>query len=77
MADDQVQVAIDDERCIGSGMCEMLEEAIFLVDDDTNIAGVIGEAMLPHDRALIAIDRCPSSAISIVEAAVEPSSEEE
>lgn len=58
-------------------MCEMLEEATFLIDEDTNIAGVIGDATLPRDRALIAIDRCPSSAISIIEAASEPPSEEE
>ena len=60
-----VKVVVDAEKCIGSGMCEMLEEATFLIDDDTNIAGVVGEALLPTDRAAAVIDRCPASAISL------------
>lgn len=59
-----VRVTVDADKCIGSGMCEMLEEATFLIDEDTNLAGVIGDALLPPDRAAIVIDRCPASAIS-------------
>lgn len=66
-AADNVSLAIDAERCIGSGMCEMLEEAVFELDDDTNIATLIGAAALPRDRALVVIDRCPSSAIVALE----------
>lgn len=66
MTGDDVQVQIDDTLCIAGGQCEMLEEATFLVDDDTAIAAVIGTGMLPRDRAEIVIDRCPSGAISIV-----------
>lgn len=65
--DTPVQLVVDVDRCIGSGMCEMLEEATFLIDEDTNIAGTIGEATLPDDRAAVVIDRCPAGAISVVE----------
>lgn len=62
-----VQVAVDEQKCIGSGMCEMLEEAVFEINEDTNIAVTLAPGTLPADRAAIVIDRCPSSAISVVE----------
>jgi len=61
---DFVLVVVDAEKCIGSGMCEMLEETTFLINEDTNIAGVTGTGMLSPDRAAVVIDRCPASAIS-------------
>lgn len=64
-----VTLVVDQERCIGSGSCEMLEEEVFMLDDDTNIAGLVGDGQLPAARALAVIDRCPSAAIRIVEAA--------
>jgi len=68
---DLVVVTVAQDRCIGSGSCEMLEEQTFELDDDTNIAGVVGDASLPRERALIVIDRCPSSAISIAPSPVD------
>ena len=41
-----MKLVVDAEKCIGSGMCEMLEEATFLIDEDTNIAGVVGEGTI-------------------------------
>ena len=66
MSDDLVSLVIDGDKCIGSGMCEMLEEATFLIDENTNVAQVVGEGRLPQERAAIVIDRCPASAISII-----------
>lgn len=63
---ERVVLVVDTDRCIGSGMCEMLEEAIFLIDEDTNIAGVLGDGTLPAERAAVVIDRCPASAISVL-----------
>lgn len=60
-----VQLVVDADKCIGSGTCEMLEEEIFLIDEDTNIAEVIGHGSLVAERAAIVIDRCPASAISL------------
>ena len=64
-----VLMVIDEDVCIGAGQCEMLEEETFLLDDDTVIAGVIGTAMLPVDRAEIVVETCPSQAISFVDPA--------
>ena len=61
---DLVRLMVNADTCIGSGMCEMLEEEHFLIDDDTNIATVIGDGQLPADRAAKVIDQCPASAIS-------------
>ena len=66
-----VLMQVNEDTCIGSGQCEMLEEETFYVDDDTVIAGVIGTGMLPADRAKKVVDTCPTKAISIVEAAAE------
>jgi ferredoxin len=65
MSDVLVKLIVDADKCIGSGMCEMLEEETFRIDEDTNIAEVMGQGLLPQKQAAIVIDRCPASAISI------------
>jgi ferredoxin len=65
MSDALAKLVVDADKCIGSGMCEMLEEETFLIDEDTNIAQVTGEGSLTAERAATVIDRCPASAISI------------
>ena len=67
MSEDLVTVAVDSERCIGGGQCEMLEPDVFLLDDGTAISSVIGSGALPRDRADVVVHRCPGAAISIVE----------
>ena len=62
---DLVAVAVDAERCIGGGLCEMLEPETFLVDEDTVMSSVIGAGTLPRLRAEVVVDRCPGAAISI------------
>lgn len=62
-----VEVVVDPEVCIGGGQCEMLEEEIFVLDDDSMISSVVGTGQLPRDRAELVVDRCPGRAISIVE----------
>jgi ferredoxin len=66
-AADSVFVVVDAETCIGVGQCEMLEPDVFGLDEDTDIAVVIGEGSLARSRALTVIDRCPSGAISIAQ----------
>lgn len=63
---DLVKVSIDGDVCIGVGQCELLEPDVFELDEDEGLAHTKGEAMLPADRAAIAVDKCPSGAISIV-----------
>ena len=67
MSADLVRVAVDSERCIGGGQCEMLEPEVFLLDDETVISSVIGPGALPRDRAEVVVHRCPGAAISIVD----------
>ncbi len=64
--DDLVTLQIDAEVCIGVGQCELLEPDTFRLDDDEGMSHVIGEGTLPRSRADVVIDKCPSSAISIV-----------
>lgn len=67
MSTELVRVAVDDERCIGGGQCEMLEPEVFLLDEDDVISSVIGSGALPRPRAEVVVHRCPGAAISIVE----------
>ncbi len=69
MTDDLVKVKIDEEVCLGVGQCELLEPEVFEFDDDEGMSYVIGEGCLPPARAKVAVDRCPTSAISIRETA--------
>lgn len=69
MSDDLVRVVVDPDVCIGGGQCEMLEEEIFVLDEDTMISAVAGSGELPRARAEVVIDRCPGRAISIVDQA--------
>ncbi len=77
-AGERVRVAVDDERCIGGGQCEMLEPSVFLVDDEEAVSSVIGDGVLPRPRAEVVVHRCPGAAISIVEPmpAAEPGRED-
>lgn len=66
-SDEMVRVAVDQELCIGGGICEMLEPEVFELDNDIVISSVISDGLLPRDRAEVVVDRCPGQAISIVE----------
>ena len=65
--DDMARVTVDQELCIGGGICEMLEPEIFELDDDVVISSVIGNGLLPRARAEVVVDRCPGRAIAIIE----------
>lgn len=64
---DVVRIRIDEDSCIAGGQCEYLEPDMFEVDDDIGVASVTGDGLLPRDRALKLVDRCPGQAIHIVE----------
>ncbi|MCY4433519.1 MAG: ferredoxin, partial [bacterium] len=44
-------MAVDQELCIGGGICEMLEPEVFELDDDVVISSVISDGLLPRNRA--------------------------
>ncbi len=65
--EEMVRVAVDQELCIGAGVCELLEPEVFELDNDIVISSVTGDELLPRARADVVVDRCPSRAIAIVE----------
>lgn len=60
-----VRLTLDTEKCIGVGQCELLEGDVFQLDDDEGTARIVGEPVLPRDRAEIVVEKCPSQAIQI------------
>ncbi len=64
--DDLVQVQVDDNICIGIGVCVESEPEAFVLGDD-GVAHVMPGKALPRDRAERVCRGCPSGAISIVE----------
>ncbi len=69
---DLFRVQVDANVCIASGQCEMLEGETFYIDDETVIARVIGDGLLPRERAEAVANACPSNAISIVDESTDP-----
>lgn len=67
VSESRVRVTVDQELCIGGGICEMLEPEVFELDDDMVISSVISDGLLPRDRAEVVVDRCPGRAISLEE----------
>jgi ferredoxin len=64
---DLVHVRIDENVCIGIGVCVESEPDAFLLGDD-GVAHVLPGKALPRDRAERVCHGCPSGAIAIVEA---------
>jgi ferredoxin len=64
--DDLVHVRIDENICIGIGVCVESEPEAFLLGDD-GVAHVLPGKALPRHRAERVCGGCPSGAISIVE----------
>ena len=65
-----IRIAIDRDRCIGSGNCLFWAPGTFDLGDD-GIAVVIDQDGDAEDRIRVAADGCPTRAISI-EPAGEP-----
>jgi ferredoxin len=64
--DDLVQVRVDENVCIGIGVCVESEPEAFLLGDD-GVAHVLPGTALTRDRAEQVCRGCPSGAITIVE----------
>lgn len=59
-----IRIAIDRDRCIGSGNCLFWAPGTFDLGDD-GIAVVIGADGDAEDRVRVAADGCPTRAISV------------
>ncbi len=60
-----VTVTIDRELCMGSGLCVMYAPESFAHDDESK-AVVIDASAARLEEIQIAIDACPTSAISLM-----------
>ena len=61
-----VEIAIDREKCMGSGNCSFWAVAVFdLVDE--GIAVVLDAEAAPLDRIVLAAQGCPTQAITVTE----------
>lgn len=64
-----MRIAVDRERCVGSGSCVWLEPAVF--DQDKEDGRVRLHATEPgpeyHDNVREAVDHCPTGAVHVVE----------
>jgi ferredoxin len=56
---------VDRDRCIGSGNCVFWAAATFELDDEEGLAVVIDPSGDDIDRIRVAIDGCPSKALSL------------
>jgi ferredoxin len=63
---DLVRIAIDRERCMGSGNCAFWAPSTFDVDDDMKVFVLDPEGDDP-DKVRNAVDACPTHALALVE----------
>jgi ferredoxin len=63
-AEGGVRVVVDREACMGSGNCMYWSPGVFELDDD-GIAVVIGSLAGNEESVRIALENCPTSAISL------------
>ena len=59
-----LQVRVDRDRCMGSGNCEHWAPDVFALDDD-GIACVVGDPSAHAERVEVAVDQCPTQALSM------------
>jgi ferredoxin len=60
-----IRVAVDRDRCVGSGNCEFWAPGVFEVADD-DVAAVVGDPASDVDAVQSAADNCPTRAIRLV-----------
>ena len=56
---------VDRHRCIGSGNCVFWAPATFELDDEEGLAVVVDPSGDDIDRIRVAVDGCPSKALSL------------
>jgi ferredoxin len=66
VAEMALQIHTDRERCMGSGNCAFHAPNTFDLDDEMKVI-VVDPAGDPDDRIRLAVDGCPTLALSIEE----------
>lgn len=63
-----MKIVVDFDRCESNGVCVRFAPEVFLVDDQDRLQVLLerpGEEL--REKLLLAIDRCPKMALSLVE----------
>ena len=60
----RLRVVIDRERCMGSGNCVYWAAEVFDVGEDS-VAVVVGDPDQHEARVRLAVDHCPTHALSL------------
>ena len=61
-----MRIEVDRELCMGSGNCIFWAPGVFELDDD-GIAVVVDPTASPADKIALAVDGCPTRAISVAD----------
>jgi ferredoxin len=59
-----LEIRIDREKCMGSGNCSFWAEGVFDLDDE-GIAVVVDPTAGPEDKIILAMQGCPTQAITV------------
>ena len=60
-----LEIAIDTERCMGSGNCSFWAPGAFDLNDD-GVAVVIDADAVPEEKIVLAAQGCPTQAITLM-----------
>ena len=60
-----LRIEIDRDACMGSGNCLFWAAGVFDLDDD-GVAIVLDPGAAPEDRVLLAMEGCPTKAITVI-----------
>jgi ferredoxin len=60
-----LRIEIDRAACMGSGNCQFWAPGVFDLDDD-GIAIVLDPTAAPEDRIVLAVEGCPTKAITMI-----------
>jgi len=61
-----IRIEIDREACMGSGNCIFWAPGVFDLDDD-GVAIVVDPTAAGADRIALAVDGCPTKAITVTD----------
>jgi ferredoxin len=59
-----LEIRIDREKCMGSGNCSFWAEGVFDLDDE-GIAVVVDPTACAEEKIVLAMQGCPTQAISV------------
>ncbi|MFL6073199.1 MAG: ferredoxin [Mycobacteriales bacterium] len=62
---ERTALVVDRDRCIGSGLCEVIAPGYFAVDPDEGAVRLVATPREVDADVAAAVDRCPSGALRL------------